>query len=94
MVTGDFPSQMPVTRSFDVFVDLRLNKRLGKQLRRRWFETLSRSLWRHSDGKLAATYPTIRGIHMKYNIDVLINILDHKDTIFILGFYQFTGNKV
>ena len=28
---GEFPTQMPVTRSFDVFFDLRLNKRLGKQ---------------------------------------------------------------
>ena len=27
-VTGEFPAQRPVTRSFDVFVDLRLNKRL------------------------------------------------------------------
>ena len=26
-VTGEFPSQRPVTRSFDVFSDLRLNKR-------------------------------------------------------------------
>ena len=25
-VTGEFPSQRPVTRSFDVFLDLRLNK--------------------------------------------------------------------
>ena len=30
-VTGEFPSQKPVTRSFDVFFDLRLNKRLSKQ---------------------------------------------------------------
>ena len=30
-VTGEFPAQRPVTRSFDVFFDLRLNKRLGKQ---------------------------------------------------------------
>ena len=29
-VTGEFPSQKPVTRSFDVFFDLRLNKRLSK----------------------------------------------------------------
>ena len=28
-VTGEFPTQRPVTRSFDVFVDLRLNKRLS-----------------------------------------------------------------
>ena len=46
-VTGEFPSQMPVTRSFGVFFDLRLNERLSKQSRRRWFETLWRSLWRH-----------------------------------------------
>ena len=35
-VTGEFPSQKPVTRIFDVFFDLRLNKRLSKQSRRRW----------------------------------------------------------
>ena len=29
-MTGEFPSQRPVTRSFDVFFDLRLNKRLSK----------------------------------------------------------------
>ena len=38
-VTGEFPSQRPVTRSFDIFFDLRLNKRLNKQSRRQWFET-------------------------------------------------------
>ena len=30
-----FPSQRPVARSFDVFYDLRLNKRLSKQSKRR-----------------------------------------------------------
>ena len=33
-VTAEFPSQRPVTRSFDVFFDLRLNKRLSEQSRR------------------------------------------------------------
>ena len=47
LVTGEVPSQRPVTRSFGVFFDLRLNKRLSKQSIRRWFETPSRSLWRH-----------------------------------------------
>ena len=42
-----FPSQRAVTRSFGVLLDLCLNKRLSKQSRRRWFETPSRSLWRH-----------------------------------------------
>ena len=49
-VTGEFPSQRPVTRSFDGFFDLRLNKRLSKRPRRRWFETPSHPLWRHYDG--------------------------------------------
>ena len=30
-VHGEFPVQRPVTRSFDIFFDLRLNKRLSKQ---------------------------------------------------------------
>ena len=43
-VTGEFPTQRSVTRSFDVFFDLCLNKRLSKQLLGWWFETPSRSL--------------------------------------------------
>ena len=43
---GEFPTQRPVTRSFDVFFDLRLNKRLSKQPWGWWFETRSWSLWR------------------------------------------------
>ena len=46
-VTGGFPSQRPAKRGFDVFFDLRMNIRLSKQSRRRWFETPSRSYWRH-----------------------------------------------
>ena len=30
-VNGEFPAQRPVTRSFDVFFDLRINNRLSKQ---------------------------------------------------------------
>ena len=40
-VTGEFPPQNPVTRSFDDFFDLRLNKRWSEQSRRRWLETPS-----------------------------------------------------
>ena len=46
-VICEFPSQMPLTRSFVAFFDLRLDKRLNEQSRRRWFETPSRPLWRH-----------------------------------------------
>ena len=50
--TGEFPSQRPVTRSFDVFFDLRLNKRLSKQSWDWWFETPSWSSWRHRNDKI------------------------------------------
>ena len=43
-----FPAQRPVTRSFDIFFDLCLNKQLSKQSWGWWFETQSRPLWRHS----------------------------------------------
>ena len=46
-VTGEFLSQRPVTRSFDIFFHLCLNKRLSKQSWGRWFDTPSRSLRRH-----------------------------------------------
>ena len=48
-VPSEFHAHRPVTRSFDVFFDLRLNKRLSKQSWSWWFETLSRPLWRHWD---------------------------------------------
>ena len=44
LVTGEFSSQRPVTRSSDVFFDLRLTKQLSKQSWGSWFETSSRSL--------------------------------------------------
>ena len=48
-VSGEFPAQRPVTRSFDVFFDLRLNERLSKQSWGWWLETQSHPLWRHSN---------------------------------------------
>ena len=46
-VPGEFPTQRQVTRSFDVYFDLRPNKWLSKQSWGWWFETLSCSFWRH-----------------------------------------------
>ena len=52
-VTGEFPAQWPVTRSFDIlFFYPSLNKRLSKQRIHRWFETPSRLLWRQSNGRI------------------------------------------
>ena len=46
-VTGEFPSQRPVTQNFDIFFDLRPNKRLRKEPWGQWFGAPSRSLWRY-----------------------------------------------
>ena len=46
-VSGEFPLQRPVARSFNVFFDLRLSKRLSKQSWGWWFETLPWPLWPH-----------------------------------------------
>ena len=61
-VPGEFPTQMSVTRSFDVFFDLRLNKRLSKQSWGWWFETLSRPLWRHCNINLLRGYAILMAI--------------------------------
>ena len=68
-VPGEFPAQRPVTRSFDVFFDLRLNKRFGKQSWGWLFETLSRPLWRHrNDDKNQADSDQALVI---YEVDIL-----------------------
>ena len=55
-VPGEFPTQRPVTRSFDVYFDLRPNKLLSKQSWDWWFETPSRPLWRHRNDKTIESY--------------------------------------
>ena len=59
--------QRPVTRSFDVFFDLRLNKRLSKQSWGWWFETPSRSLWRHCN---VMHHPCV--LSTLYAVDVIL----------------------
>ena len=57
-ITVEFRSQRPVTWSFDGFFDLRMNKRLRKQTRGRWFEAPSRSLHRNcNDATINQTSP-------------------------------------
>ena len=59
-IPGEFPAQRPVTRSFDVFFDLRLNKRLSKQPWGWWFETPSWSLWRQCNACSMSGVPSWR----------------------------------
>ena len=56
--TGEFPSQRSVTRNFDVFFDLCLNKRFSKQSWVWWFETPSRLLWRHCNVFVCCMFTT------------------------------------
>ena len=55
-VPGEFPAQRPVTRSFDVFFDLRLNKQLSKQPWGWLFEKPSRPLWRHCNERCGGVF--------------------------------------
>ena len=50
-VTSEFLAQRPVTRNFDVFFDLCLDKRLSKRSWGWWFKTPSRPLWRHRNDR-------------------------------------------
>ena len=61
---NEFPAQRPVTRSFDVFFDLHLNKRLSKQSWGWWFDTLSCPSWRHcnENGPCAWLFDAIQWI--------------------------------
>ena len=73
-VTGEFPSQRPVTRNFDVFFDLRLNKWLNKQSWGWWFETPSRPLRRHCNDKRWPIAPlwAMRRLYCEYFLKIMI----------------------
>ena len=79
LVTSEFPSQSPVEQSSDVFFDLRLNKQLSEQLRCRWLETSSRSLWYHCNAEAKTmrqhlcvdTFPCMTQPIKMYSIDAM-----------------------
>ena len=82
---GEFPTQRPVTRSFCVFFDLRLNKRLNKQSWGWWFETLSRPFWRHRNG---------RYLNQHWNIVDLIGTLGTNFNEILIGIHIFSFTKM
>ena len=104
-VHGEFPTQRPVTPSFDAFFDLHLNKQLSKQWWGWWFETLWRPLWRHRN-EFAPIRWLVQGHYSE--IDLLLHLslqfcgrffLQNGD-IFIIsqssvtGFYYFEANSL
>ena len=67
---GEIPAQRPVTRSFDVFFDLGLNKRLSKQPWGWWFKTPSWSLWRQCNASSSKRSPMVwtkSWLNLQYN---------------------------
>ena len=69
---GDFPTQRPVTRSFDFFY-LRLDKRLSKQWWGWWFETPSWSLWRQCKGYPSETHLTLKSCEISFIHNIRLN---------------------
>ena len=80
---GEFPTQRPVTRSFDVYLNLRPDKRLCKQPWGWWFETPSWSLWRQCNGKLILQPRSERDWSISQRILVFCFLYGY-DSVFIL----------
>ena len=93
-VTGEFPSQRPVTRSFDVFFD-RQNKKLSKQSWGWWFETPSCSLWRHCNGMFQSQYTRVR-IHVVFFFGVHVATDQESGSIsfIFIGWYFATVYRI
>ena len=64
LASGEFRTQRPVMRSFDIFFDLCLNKRLSKQSWGWWFETLSCPLWHHCNASQYSSLP----VRVRYEV--------------------------
>ena len=81
-VSGEFPAQRPVTRSFDIFFDLRMDGRLSKHSWCWWLETLACPLWRQSNGcsprqhapfghpEYSSRTKSVKHLEYKWNISV------------------------
>ena len=95
-VTGEFPAQRPVTRSFDVFFDLHPNKRLSKQSWGWWFET---PLWRHTnaisdrdDGLVALA--GMNRTQQQCSLSSLVVDSRSTDLVSILGTNELVNNRM
>ena len=90
------PHKRPVTRSFDVFFDLRLNKWLSKQSWGWWFVTALRPLWRHcndictwyvinqNDGNNHFNATTISDRRTLYLGDLFTSIMYYNESLWLI----------
>ena len=76
LVTDEFPAQRPVTWSFDVFFDQRLNNWLSKQSCGWWFETPSCPLLHHCNEATWSSGEAIRIYVYTYkNGSILVHVM-------------------
>ena len=71
-LTSEFPAQRLVTRSFDVFFNLGLNKRLSKQWQGWWFAMPSCPLWCHCDVYLKLQVSRVRDLPISFKVVSLV----------------------
>ena len=98
-VPGEFPTQRPVTWSFDVYFDLRPNKRLSKQSWGWWFETLSPPLWRHRNVKqVSQRSPSVSTNYITQMCECRLSLWGLDDALVdwftIMAFRLFDGEQV
>ena len=89
-VTREFPTQRPVTQSFDVFFDLHPDKRLSKQWWGWWFGTPSCTLWFHCNVLL--NYFLKHKNHLTFLNDEMVEVVEilhmENNDLFILHIQQ------
>ena len=76
-VPGEFPTQRPVTRGFDVFFDLRPNNRLSKQWWSWWFETPTCPLWRHRNVSVLYIWKVIKLEYLFHGMHISVTWFQH-----------------
>ena len=88
-VPGAFPTQRPVTWSFDVFFGVRLNKRLSNQWWGWWFETLSRPLWRHRNERKQSLVHSASpwGVQIRHDV-IEMTVITPVCVTFIMSLYR------
>ena len=95
-VTGEFLSQRPMTRSFNIFFDLRLNNRLSNQSWGWWFETPLRSLWRQCNIDLGLSDVNLLQLcaHLVMHSNLRVTCWLGDPDLFDVTIYEMTEVKV
>ena len=87
----EIPAQRPARRSFDVFFDLRLIKRLSKRSWGWWCKTQSRPLWRHCNVSQQNRYCDLGNkAWTELNNNQMLRIMSQIEARFLLTCYMNT----